>query len=125
MSERSSFVTEFIYCEQCLIQARQILRGQQKSFCCEQLRSWQGEGVFLPILAGKIGGLHPATQLLKMGELMDVLANVLCCPMRVAMLADDGNSYMYFLFPGGEVEAVQVRSTQPDLFLESKHNSEG
>lgn len=57
MSNRGSFVTEYIYCEECLKAAKKVLLGNVKELCSRQLPSWE-KGKKLPIISGKIGGLY-------------------------------------------------------------------
>lgn len=51
MSERGSFITEYIYCDKCFEACKQILLGNTKWLNSLQIHE-------LPIIAGKIGGLY-------------------------------------------------------------------
>ena len=91
MSERGSFITEYIYCIKCFNEVKKILLANDKYLCSRIIPSWVREGEELPIIAGKIGGLYS-------GEEIDVfeeeyrkeIAKVICHPMRVALLAEKG-----------------------------------
>lgn len=84
MSERGSFVTEYIYCNKCFEAAKGILLKKQS------LRDMVAM-VGSQILAGKIGGLYSGEELdVFEYEIMPNLAKVLCHPMRVAVLAESG-----------------------------------
>lgn len=56
MSERGSFVTEYCNCEKCFAVLKKYLLGRDKYLCSVQIPSWCSQE--LPIIAGKIGGLH-------------------------------------------------------------------
>lgn len=93
MSERGSFVTEYLYCEQCFKAAKKVLSGSDKYFTGIAIPSWNQDSDVqeLPIIAGKIGGLYA-------GEEMDAfedritqdLSLVICHSMRVAVIAERG-----------------------------------
>jgi hypothetical protein len=94
MSERGSFVTEYIYCSDCHAAARKVLLrdtvgAERKAFDSSELPAWTGG--FHPIIAGKLGASFVG------GELQDfehydvpVLAAAICHPLRVAVLAEEG-----------------------------------
>lgn len=88
MSERGSFVTEYIYCQKCLEAAKLALLGKEKYLCSQQIRTWEEVGDYLPIIAGKLGGLHA-------GEEVKILRNALltakqkpCHDTRIAVICD-------------------------------------
>lgn len=92
MSERGSFVTEYIYCEKCADVAKQMLTVKCKWLCGDSIKTWEGDqSKDLPVVAGKIGALRA-------GEELDVFENTivpelalnLCHPLRVAVLAEQG-----------------------------------
>ncbi len=89
MSERGSFVTEYIYCKKCLEAAKEVLLDNHKYLCSRVIGGW---GVFdLPIIAGKIGGLYAGEALHDFeAEYLPSLEALICHPMRVAVLAEAG-----------------------------------
>lgn len=92
MSERGSFVTEYIYCNECLAAAKQVLLSSEKHMCSAIIPSWEGcPEKELPIIAGKIGGLFSGEELHTFEfELGPALAKVICHPLRIAVLAESG-----------------------------------
>lgn len=91
MSERGSFVTQYIYCDECLNAAKSILIGNEKYLCSSQIQSWTDEGKMLPIIAGKVGGLYEGEELHDFEcDYIPRLEKVICHPLRVAVLADRG-----------------------------------
>lgn len=90
MSERGSFVTEYIYCDKCLEAAKNILIGNEKHLCSQIIDGWGG-AKFMPIIAGKIGGLHPGEELIDFEyTYIPKLEKVLCHNLRIAVLAEEG-----------------------------------
>lgn len=89
MSERGSFVTEYIHCEECLVAVRGVLLGDGKFLCSTEIPSYWESPEPLPIIAGKIGASYSG------GELVDMehdfggsLSKRVCHPVRIAVLCD-------------------------------------
>lgn len=94
MSERGSFVTEFVYCDKCLEVLRDVLCTQQdKYLVAGQLPSWE-PGKLLPIIAGKIGGLYPGSEIHEFEIRLDF--DRLCHDVRIAVLAEHGEQIFKF-----------------------------
>jgi hypothetical protein len=73
-----------------------VLGGGDKYLCAGALPGWNYEA--LPIVGGKIGGLYAGEELVEMAvNYGPRLEAAICCPLRVAVHADDGRS-MIFLF---------------------------
>lgn len=81
MSERGSFVTEYIYCEKCFEVVRRILIAH--SIMPTTIRG--------TIIAGIIGGLHSGEEL-EIFEcfLIPDIEKEICHPIRIAVLAEEG-----------------------------------
>ena len=95
MSERGSFVTEYMYCNECFEAAKTVLLKFEKHLCSFAIPSWEGDGKELPIIAGKIGGLYKNEELNTFElELVPALEKVLCKGhgIRIAVLTDGGAS---------------------------------
>ena len=93
MSERGSFVTEYVYCRRCFDVARGVLLRREKYLCSVVVPSWEPGGGELPIIAGKIGGLGPGDDLTGfLDDVLPELAQGLCHPLRIAILAESGNA---------------------------------
>lgn len=104
MSERGSFVTEYIYCDKCYEAAREVFVSDDKYLRGVPIPMWgegnrTGEGFGddkhpreLPIIAGKIGGLYAGEEIHEMGELLRELKPKLCDghTVSVAVLSDSG-----------------------------------
>ena len=110
MSERGSFTTEYVYCRKCFKAIQPILLGNGKWLCSRVCPAyWDkednelGDDFFIPIISGKIGGNYPRN------EFVDFLTDygprveeVICHPLRIAVLADNGRSELYTFKPGGD-----------------------
>ena len=102
MSERGSFVTEYIYCEGCLDVVKDILIDDCKYLKGIQIPGWAGLIHDLPIIAGKIGGSYQGEELIHFEyELIPEIKKRICHKMRIAVLADDGER-IFYIEPGGE-----------------------
>ena len=123
MSERGSFVTEFIYCDHCLEKLEAVLvdgtphgpggkylRGAR--VCTVEQAS--GKRRELPIIAGKFGSCGgPGSDLIMFQFDLFTPANAPCHPVRVALLADSGANEIVRVLPNGEV-GVYVTNTIGD-----------
>lgn len=102
MSERGSFITEYIYCPECFEQAKKVLLMQEKYLCSQILDSWSSGNITMPIIAGKIGGLYCGEELdTFIGELIPAIEALICHSMRIAVLAETGER-IFFLVPAEE-----------------------
>ena len=93
MSERGSFVTEYIYCSKCFEAAKGVLLGDHKYLKSVTIPIWSAseDKHDLPIIAGKVGGLYSSEELDTFEqEFVPQLAEVICHKMRIAVLADTG-----------------------------------
>lgn len=102
MSERGSFVTEYIYCDRCVDAATKVFSGKEKYLCCCQIPSWTSGGGYLPIFAGKVGGLRQGAEFeLFESEVIPQLSLEICHEMRVAVLAEEGER-IFHVVPSGK-----------------------
>ncbi|KKQ03952.1 MAG: hypothetical protein US15_C0073G0007 [Candidatus Moranbacteria bacterium GW2011_GWF1_36_4] len=111
MSERGSFVTEYVYCAKCFEAIKPILLDDEKFLCSRILPSWE-PGQLLPIIAGKIGGLYLGEELHTFDfELNEKISKVICHPIRIAVLAETGEQ-IFLIKPitKEEIEAERVRA---------------
>lgn len=98
MSERGSFVTEYIYCDKCFEEAKKVLLGDTKTICSQTIASWDDAAptdwdasTELPIIAGKIGGGYRGEEFVFFENvLIPVLEKRICHTLRVAILAESG-----------------------------------
>ena len=93
MSRRSSFVTEYIYCQACFEAAKRVLLSREKDLCGAAVPHWnpENEGPELPIIAGKIS--HSWSEVDQMeNEIGPELEKLLCHPLRIAILEDESTS---------------------------------
>lgn len=96
MSERGSFVTEYVYCPKCFEVLKTVLLGNDKYLKSEVVPSWESDRR-LPIIAGKIGGLYGGEELDEMEHKygLEIEAGI-CHPVRLAVLAEDGERIFRF-----------------------------
>ena len=89
MSERGSFVTEYVYCDKCFEHLK-ILLSDEKYLKSTQIEGWTGLKHDLPIIAGKIGGLYDQEEIDSMRDMLNEIEDKLCHEIRVCVLAEGG-----------------------------------
>lgn len=82
MSERGSFVTEFIYCEKCFNAVSNFFKTQPQCFPTQIFSR--------NIIAGYISDLMPGGEILVMeDEFKDKIEKLICHKIRIAVLAEN------------------------------------
>lgn len=113
MSERGSFITEYIYCSNCFEKAKQVLLARDKYLCSVVLPSWAPGDDGLPIIAGKCGEAWQGGEFSMFeNALLPELAALICHPLRIAVLAESGER-LYTVHPAGEIIASQPVPLEP------------
>lgn len=104
MSERGSFVTQYIYCEKCLAVARKHLIDKEKYLCSVEIPSWiDNTSPHLPIIAGKIGGLYQGEEIHTIAhEIGPKINNEICHSLTIVVIADSGTVGLIKCNPGEE-----------------------
>lgn len=94
MSERGSFVTEYIHCDYCFEKAKMVLLlHKTKALCATAIPSWEGEGKTLPIIAGKLGGSYNYEILSDFKELVHrELCPLICHDIHFAVITDESQT---------------------------------
>lgn len=91
MSERGSFVTEYIYCKKCFEAAWEVLNRNEKWMHATIAHGYGEVKSQTRIISGGIGGLYPRQEIDDFKyEIIPLLQNVICCPLRMAVLAETG-----------------------------------
>jgi len=90
MSERGSFVTQYIYCQECFQALQKVLcKEPGKYLAATALPSWDDNGPLL-IIAGKVGGGYAGEERWKFDEeLRGKIEAVICHPVRISVLPED------------------------------------
>lgn len=93
MSQRGSFVTEYIYCDKCFQAAKSVLLARDKWLCSIVVPHWnpEHEGPEMPIIAGKLGHSWSEAHAMEY-EIGPELAKVICHPVRIAVLQEIGTN---------------------------------
>ena len=101
MSERGSFVTQYVYCHECFKALREVLLKRDKFLCSSEIPAyWDGN---LPIIAGKIGGTAAGDELLTFEfDIADMLKGKLCHDVCVAVIPECGEP-AFITFKAGAV----------------------
>lgn len=100
MSERGTFVTEFIYCPECLEAVKKVFEDadQGKFFHAEQLAM---NGVPQPVLSGRIGEFWPGGEPRSFEwDILPELNKVCCHPVRVVVIPEAGGPETFTVTPG-------------------------
>jgi hypothetical protein len=97
MSERGTWVTEYIYCPGCVEQFKRFLvdtgclTDGSKYWSYVQLSPWA--------FAGRISGLYAGEELHAWEHMVQEYGPMMCHPIRIAVLAENGSQIFQF---GGE-----------------------
>jgi hypothetical protein len=84
MSERGTFMTDFIYCQQCLESAKQVLGKVLADPCLTVITKGK-----LSALYGTVSGLYAGEEIdVIEDEVIPELEKVLCHPLRFVVLAE-------------------------------------
>ena len=91
MSERGSFVTEYIYCKKCFDAAWEVLNRDGKWLHATIANGYGGDKAQTRIISGGIRGLFPRQEIDDFKhEIIPLLQKVICHPLRMAVLAETG-----------------------------------
>lgn len=93
MSERGSFVTEFIYCPKCLDACRKLFYHDKSNVYSAPILLTNDSGAIkdLPIVAGLIKSSFPTGELIIMEfDLIPLLETEICHSVRICVLAEQG-----------------------------------
>lgn len=89
MSERGSFVTEWMYCDRCAQCAKEVLGQSEKHLTGIAIPWPHDNNLEMPIVAGRIGGLYQGEEIDAMRELIKAhLEPILCHAVRIAVLSE-------------------------------------
>lgn len=100
MSERGSFVTEYIYCDKCFESLKKVLLARSKFLCSTTIPSWIDGEEELNIIAGKIGETYTGGELIYFStEIIPEISKIICHPIRIAILPDNGEDRVFWILP--------------------------
>jgi hypothetical protein len=119
MSERGSFVTEYIYCPDCFSAVKRVFNGDGKYVKSCEIPGWTDCDSSLPIIAGKVGGMYPGEEFSVIEQLCWGAVDLICHSVRVSVLADY-NEAIYLVVPKEGVDVV-FKSTD-DFYENREHN---
>lgn len=91
MSERGSFCTEYIYCDDCFNACKKVLLNNTKWLNSLQIHE-------LPIIAGKIGGMYSGEEFHDMeNEYIPKIQKLMCDEhkIRICVHSDSNGSIIY------------------------------
>ena len=98
MSERGSFCTEYIYCRECFEACKKVLIGNEKSLKSVVIPSWNENENYLPIIAGKLGGMSCGQEFIEMEhnyipKIQELMKDD--CKIRICVHSDSNGSVIY------------------------------
>lgn len=94
MSDRSSFITEFIHCDRCLEAAKRVLMAPNEVLRCAQQLMDVERGTLLPVIVGMTKTTLRGGALIEMDRLTLELHPLLCHPLRIAVLDEWGQQIL-------------------------------
>jgi len=101
MSERGTWMTDFIYCGETVTALREYFQAERcpdnKYFTVQDLFEHQHCGAF----CGRIGGMYPGEELHSMEELVPEIKQIIKTPIRICVFAEDG-SQIFEIEPAGD-----------------------
>jgi hypothetical protein len=104
MSERGSFITEYIYCSKCFQKMKEALCHRDKFLCAEPIKHWNEDFDHLNIIGGKIGDSSPGGEVFTIAYHLFNKANAPCHNARIAVIPDAGNPAIITVFPSGNTD---------------------
>lgn len=97
MSERGSFVTEYMYCDKCLEKMKRVLIQSDRYLYGRQIED-------APIIAGRLGSLGPGADIVMFKFQLFNRENAPCHPVKVALIPDCAEPRIMTVFPNGDVD---------------------
>jgi hypothetical protein len=101
MSERGTWMTDFIYCGDTVTALREYFQAERcpdnKYFTVQELFEHQHCGAF----CGRIGGMYPGEELHSMEGLIPEIEQIIKTPIRICVFAEDG-SQIFEIDPAGD-----------------------
>lgn len=90
MSFRGSFVTEYIYCDECYDKAKEILTGDNSKYLCGfPIGTWAKDDKPSPIIAGKIGDTAMGGEVNTFdNDFKPKLEAALCHPLKIVFVTE-------------------------------------
>ena len=111
MSERGSFVTEYIHCSRCLAAAREVFCSHRSKYLCAwEVPAWEGGSS--PIIAGKISGIYNGEEVHQIKCLAVEMGLNLCHVVRIAVIAESGTAFVI-----ASPDGVSVRPVTENIAL--------
>lgn len=111
MSQRGSFVTEYIHCEECFNAAKLVLLKREKHLCSTTIPTWDHSGGELRIIAGKLG--HEWSEKFALEhEIAPELEHLLCHPLRVAVLEEGAEEAKTVVIEPNQVDLHQIKGSE-------------
>lgn len=100
MSDRGSFVTDYIYCDKCM-EAVENVFDRLADDLWHTSRLIGADGEQLPIVAGKLRGLGGGDDLFNLEyEIAGDIAKLVCHKVRIAALPDGREARIIIVTPG-------------------------
>lgn len=98
MSERGSFITQYVYCGKCWRALLAALPSPTKWLAARPIVGYNNNEE-IEILAGKIGGTSTEDILYELEAYLAGIASKLCCPLEVVAVTDDSRYIVYTVKP--------------------------
>lgn len=111
MSERGSFVTQYMYCRKCREKLEKVL--------CTGHKYLNGKAICdNTMIAGKLGGCGPYDDTVMFQYQLFNKGNAPCHPVKIALIPDSVNPRILVIKPDGDVEDYEdFMEENPDFIF--------
>ena len=111
MSERGSFVTQYMYCDKCW--------GRLEKVLCTGHKYLDGKSINdNTIIAGRLGSCGPGSDIVMFKYELFNKENAPCHPIKVALIPDSMNAEIVVVKPDGDVEDYEdFMEENPDFIF--------
>lgn len=111
MSERGSFVTQYMYCDKCWARLEKVLCKGHKYLDGKSLND-------NTIIAGRLGSCGPGSDIVMFKYELFNKENAPCHPIKIALIPDSMDAEIVVVKPDGDVEDYkEFMEENPDFIF--------
>ncbi len=106
MSERGSYTTEYIYCEDCYNHVREVIKSEL---------DYVADHAPFRIVSGFVGGLYSGEEIDVMEHLVDEIKKKICCDVRIVVIPEGEDPHIFNIKPIAEATQEIVKDIKDEL----------